>query len=39
MLGGKSVRFLPPRRRPYLYTQQKHLSYPDGYEMEKLGPP
>ncbi len=38
MLGGKSVRFLPPRRRPYLYTQQKHRSYPDGYEMEKLGP-
>ena len=38
LLGGKSMRFLPPRRRPYLLTQQKHRSYPDGYDMEKLGP-
>ena len=35
---GKGMRFLPPRRQPFRLTQQKHRSYPDGYELEELGP-
>ena len=27
-----------PRGRPFRLTQQKHRSYPDGYELEELGP-
>lgn len=37
-LVGKSMRFLLPRRQPYLLTRQTHRSYPDGYEIDHLGP-
>ena len=30
---------LPARRRPMWHTRQRHRSYPDGYEIESLGPP
>jgi hypothetical protein len=33
-----AVRALPPRRRPRLRTEEKHRSYPGGYELEALGP-
>jgi hypothetical protein len=35
---GRVVRFLPPRRRPFYARQQPMVrSYPDGYELERLG--
>jgi hypothetical protein len=36
---GRLVRFLPPRRRPRLRTEMRRPSYPDGYAIERLGPP
>lgn len=30
--------FFPPRRSPRLYTKEANLSYPFGYEIERLGP-
>jgi hypothetical protein len=33
------VRMLPERRKPWLHTQLKQRSYPDGYTIEQLGPP
>lgn len=30
---------LPKRQRPRLRTQTKHPTYPNGYAIEKLGPP
>jgi len=38
-LRGKIVRMLPPRHKPRLLTEQKNRTYPQGYEIEKLGPP
>ena len=38
-LAGVIMRFLPPRRRPFLLTKQSHRSYPEGYQLEQLGPP
>jgi hypothetical protein len=35
---SRAVRHLPPRRRPRLRTLERHRSYPDGYELELLGP-
>jgi hypothetical protein len=35
---ARLLRFMPGRRRPHLITQQKHLTYPDGYQIEQLGP-
>lgn len=33
------LRFFPPRRKPYLYTEQgKHRTYPRGYMLADLGP-
>ncbi len=34
-----AVRALPPRRKPRLRTEERHRSYPGGYEIERLGPP
>jgi hypothetical protein len=31
--------WLPRRRRPYLRTEGKHRTYPNGYVIEQLGPP
>jgi hypothetical protein len=33
------LRWLPRRRQPFLRTAMKHRTYPDGYQIEKLGPP
>jgi hypothetical protein len=32
------VRLLPERTKPFLRTQKRHKSYPNGYQIEKLGP-
>jgi ER-bound oxygenase mpaB/B'/Rubber oxygenase, catalytic domain len=37
-LRAAAVRFLPKRRRPFLRTEIKHRTYPDGYTIERLGP-
>ena len=31
--------WLPERRKPSLHTAKRHRSYPDGYQIERLGPP
>jgi hypothetical protein len=36
---GRLVRLLPPRRKPRLRTEMLHPTYPEGYEIERLGPP
>src|SRR5439155_5976468 len=33
------LRWLPRRRRPVLRTELTQRSYPDGYQIERLGPP
>lgn len=38
-LRGRIVRMMPPRRRPYKLTEVKNRTYPNGYEIEQLGPP
>jgi hypothetical protein len=38
-LRGRIIRFLPPRREPRLLTQMKNRTYPNGYEIDQLGPP
>jgi len=35
---SRVVRLLPSRRRPRLRTLERQRSYPDGYEIERLGP-
>lgn len=37
-LRAKIMRYLPPRRKPYQFTEVKNRTYPDGYIVEKLGP-
>ena len=39
LLAAKLLRFLPPRRKPFLLTRAAHRSYPDGYRLDNLGPP
>ena len=34
---GWLMKFLPPRRSPYLYTRQPYPTYPNGYQIEQLG--
>ena len=36
---SRAVRVLPVRRSPRLRTLERHRAYPDGYELETLGPP
>lgn len=39
-LRGSILRWLPPRRKPRLYTRLQHRSYSEGYQhIEQLGPP
>ena len=38
-LRGFLAGLVPPRRRPRLRTEMRHPSYPDGYVIEKVGPP
>ncbi len=33
-----AVRLLPERQKPFLRTQMRHRSYPNGYKIEELGP-
>ena len=37
-LRARVLRRLPPRRKPRLYTQERNRTYPNGYEIERLGP-
>jgi hypothetical protein len=34
--AARVIRLLPPRRKPYLRTQDRNLTYPNGYQIEKL---
>lgn len=38
-LRGRILRWLPPRTKPWFFTDDRHRSYPNGYEMSDLGPP
>ena len=38
-LRGLLAGLLPPRRHPRLRTEMRHPSYPEGYVIERLGPP
>jgi hypothetical protein len=38
-LRARLLKILPKRRRPRLRTLGRHRSYPEGYTIEKLGPP
>ncbi|MEM9568449.1 MAG: oxygenase MpaB family protein [Cyanobacteria bacterium P01_E01_bin.34] len=38
-LRGRMVRRLPPRSQSSFYADAKHRSYPEGYSLDKLGPP
>ena len=35
---SRLVGLLPPRRKPRLRTLERHRSYPQGYQIEELGP-
>ncbi len=37
-LRGRIVRLMPPRQQPYSFTHQRMRTYPEGYEIEQLGP-
>ena len=38
-LRGRIVRFLPPRKKPHFFTDDKNRTYLTGYEIKNLGPP
>jgi len=38
-LRRRIIRWLPPRQNPRLLTEMKSRTYPNGYEIEQLGPP
>ena len=38
-LRARLLRLLPARRRPFLRTEMRRRSYPNGYGIEELGPP
>lgn len=37
-LLGWLLRFMPPRSKPYLYTEIPSRTYPNGFKVEELGP-
>jgi hypothetical protein len=37
-LRSRGVALMPARRRPRLRTLERQRSYPDGYELESVGP-
>lgn len=39
LLAAKILRYMPPRIEPFRLTTLPNRSHPDGYEIEKLGPP
>src|SRR5262249_55554796 len=38
-LRGAIVRWLPPRREPHFFTDDRNRTHPQGYEIGALGPP
>ena len=38
-LRGRVVRWLPPRRQPRFFTDERNRTYPRGYRISELGPP
>jgi hypothetical protein len=38
-LRGFLVRWLPPRREPHFFTDNRNRTHPQGYEIARLGPP
>ncbi len=38
-LRGGLVRWLPPRRAPHFFTDDRNRTHPKGYEVPELGPP
>jgi hypothetical protein len=38
-LRGRLVRWLPPRRTPHFFTDERNRTHPRGYEISQLGPP
>jgi mpaB/rubber oxygenase-like protein len=38
-LRGRVVRWLPPRREPRFFTDERNRTYPRGYRISELGPP
>ena len=38
-LRGRAVRFLPARRAPHFFTDDRNRTHPGGYEISRLGPP
>lgn len=38
-IRGLLVRLLPPRTTPHFFMDDKNRTYPDGYALERLGPP
>jgi hypothetical protein len=38
-LRAKVLRWLPARKKPSLRTEMRHRSYPEGYQIDGLGPP
>jgi hypothetical protein len=38
-LRGTAVRWLPPRRKPHFFTDNRNRTYPRGYRIAELGPP
>jgi hypothetical protein len=38
-LRGRAVRWLPARRQPHFFTDNRNRTYPRGYRIAELGPP
>lgn len=38
-LRGKIIRLLPPKTEPHFFMDAKNRTYPQGYQITKLGPP
>jgi hypothetical protein len=38
-LRGQVVRWLPPRRTAHFFTDNRNRTYPQGYQLSRLGPP
>jgi hypothetical protein len=38
-LRGGLTGLLPPRREPHFFTDDRNRTHPDGYEIDRLGPP
>ncbi|MBZ0267601.1 DUF2236 domain-containing protein [bacterium] len=36
---GRLVRWLPPRRRSHFFMEGRNRTHPDGYDIDRLGPP